>query len=94
MHESSARLPQRREDETAGELIRALLRCINMAVVDAGAAGGELLFSAVTMHSAQPALVALLPEASGLKVGVHHDDAMAGPLLLDEVKDALRDTAR
>ena len=70
----------KREDET--------LR----AVVEADAtAGGELCFSAVTLHSAQPALVALLPEQRGIKVSVHADDAMAGPLLLDEVKEALKE---
>ena len=97
MHESAARLPARPEGETAAALARTVLRCLNMAVLDtqadaaaAGGAGGEALFSAVTLHSGQPVLLSLLPEPGGLKVQVHADDAMAGPLLLDEAKEALK----
>ena len=101
MHESAARLPARPEGETAAALARTVLRCLNMAVLDAqadaaaaggagGEAGGEALFSAVTLHSGQPVLLSLLPEPGGLKVQVHADDAMAGPLLLDEAKEALK----
>ena len=101
MHESAARLPARPEGETAATLARTVLRCLNMAVLDAqadaaaagaagGEAGGEALFSAVTLHSGQPVLLSLLPEPGGLKVQVHADDAMAGPLLLDEAKEALK----
>ena len=53
-----------------------------------------LLFSAAALHSGQPVLLALLPEPSGLKLHVHADDAMAGPLLLDEAKEALKNAAR
>ena len=49
-----------------------------------------MLFSATTLHSEQPVLLSLLPEPGGLKVLVHADDAMAGPLLLDEAKEALK----
>ena len=101
MHESAARLPARPEGETAAALARTVLRRLNMAVLDAqadaaaaggagGEAGGEALFSAVTLHSGQPVLLSLLPEPGGLKVQVHADDAMAGPLLLDEAKEALK----
>jgi len=101
MHESAARLPARPEGETAAALARTVLRCLNMAVLDTqadaaaaggagGEAGGEALFSAVTLHSGQPVLLSLLPEPGGLKVQVHADDAMAGPLLLDEAKEALK----
>ena len=44
----------------------------------------------MTLHSGQPVLLSLLPEPGGLKVQVHADDAMAGPLLLDEAKEALK----
>ena len=101
MHESAARLPARPAGETAAALARTVLRCLNMAVLDTqadaaaagaagGEAGGEALFSAVTLHSGQPVLLSLLPEPGGLKVQVHADDAMAGPLLLDEAKEALK----
>ena len=56
----------------------------------ASPAGGEVLFSATTLHSEQPVLLSLLPEPGGLKVLVHADDAMAGSLLLDEAKEALK----
>ena len=93
MHESVARLPPRREGESAADLARAVLRCMNMAAVEPDG-GDELRFSAATLHSAQPALLALLPEPSGgLKVSVYADDAMASPLLLDEVKEALKAAA-
>ena len=97
MHESTARLPARPDGETPAALARAVLRCLNMAMLDTdadagggGEAGGEALFSAVTLHSDQPVLLSLLPEPGGLKVQVHADDAMAGPLLLDEAKEALK----
>ena len=100
MHESTARLPARPDGETRAALARAILRCLNMAVLDAdhdadsgssgGEAAGEVLFSAATLHSDQPVLLSLLPEPGGLKVQVHADDAMAGPLLLDEAKEALK----
>ena len=60
------------------------------AAAGGGEAGGEVLFSAATLHSEQPVLLSLLPEPGGLKVLVHADDAMAGPLLLDEAKEALK----
>ena len=95
MHESTARLPARPDGESSAALARAVLRCLNMAVLDTdadagGEAGGEVLFSAATLHSEQPVLLSLLPEPGGLKVLVHADDAMAGPLLLDEAKEALK----
>ena len=97
MHESTARLPARPDGETPAALAHAVLRCLNMAMLDTdadagggGEAGGEALFSAVTLHSDQPVLLSLLPEPGGLKVQVHADDAMAGPLLLDEAKEALK----
>ena len=89
MHLSSFLLPPRPAAETATALATRVLRCMHASVVPPLAADAPLRFAGAAIADGRPALLVLERHADGLRASVHAEDAMGGPILLDELKAEL-----
>ena len=89
MHLSTFLLPPRPAAETATALATRVLRCMHASVVPPLAADAPLRFAGAAIADGRPALLVLERHDDGLRASVHAEDAMGGPILLDELKAEL-----
>ena len=89
MHLSTFLLPPRPAAETVSALATRVLRCMHASVVPPLAADAPLRFAGAAIADGRPALLVLERHADGLRASVHAEDAMGGPILLDELKAEL-----